>query len=62
LNKSEGIGACYAIGVLKKGSVYCQGTNYHLQVFLKECKYKERDASFECHLSDDEDSGYDTVR
>jgi len=45
LNKSEGIGACYAIGVLKKGSVYCQGTNYHLQVFLKECKYKERDAS-----------------
>jgi len=39
-NKPEDIGACYAIGVLKIGSVYRQGTNYHLQVFLKECKYK----------------------
>ena len=58
----EEIGACYATGVLKIGSVYRQGSNYHLQVFLKECKYKERDVIFESLLSDDErDDGYDTV-
>ena len=58
--KPEDIVACHATGVLKVGSVYRQGGNYHLQVFLKECKYKERDMSFVSQLSDD-DSGYDTV-
>ena len=43
----EDIGACYALGVLKVGSVYRQGLNYHLQDFLKECKYTKRDTSFE---------------
>ena len=57
----EEIGACYVSGVLKVGSVYRQGSNYHLQVFLKECKYKKRDTNFESLLSDDEDEGYDTV-
>ena len=60
----EEIGACHATGILKVGSsVYRQGSNYHLQVFLKECKYRKRDVSFESLLSDDEtdDSGYDTV-
>ena len=60
----EEIGACCATGVLKIGSVYRQGSNHHLQVFLKECKYTKRDASFESQLSDDDDSndsGYDTV-
>ena len=56
----EEIGACYATRVLKVGSVYRQGSNYHLQVFLKECKYTKRDTSFESQLSDD-DEGYDTV-
>ena len=60
------IGACHATGVLKIGSVYRQGLNYHLQVFLKECKYRKRDVSFKSQLSDDEsrysdDGGYDTV-
>ena len=57
------IPACHATGVLKIGSVYRQGSNYHLQVFLKECKYRKRDVSFESQLSDDEsdDSGCDTV-
>ena len=32
-----------ATGVLKVASVYQQGSNYYLQVFLKECKYQERD-------------------
>ena len=32
-----------------------------LQVFLKECKYQERDVIFNSLLSDDEDEGYDTV-
>ena len=58
----EEIGACHATGILKVGSVYRQGSNYHLQVFLKECKYRKRDISFESLLSDDEsDSGYDTI-
>ena len=60
--KPENIGASHATGVLKIGSVYRQGSNYHLQVFLKECKYTKRDISFESQLSDDdEDSGYDTI-
>ena len=60
--KPECIGSCYATGVLKIGSVYCQGSNYHLQIFLKECKYTKRDTSFESLLSDDEeDSGLDTI-
>ena len=57
----EEIGACHATGILKIGSVYRQGSNYHLQVFLKECKYRQRDVSFESQLSDDDesdDSGY----
>ena len=57
----EDIRSCYATGVLKVGSVYQQGSNYHLQVFLKECKYRERDVIFKSLLSDDEDEGYDTV-
>ena len=62
LVRLEGIGSCKATGVLKVGSVYQQGSNCHLQVFLKECKYKERDVIFNSLLSDDEsDSGYDTV-
>ena len=59
--KPEDIGSCYATGVLKIWSVYRQGSNYHLQVFLKECKYRERDDAFKSLLSDDEDEGYDTV-
>ena len=58
--KPEGIGSCCVTGVLKIGGIYRQGSNYHLQVFLKECKYRKRD-SFESLLSDDEDEGYDTV-
>ena len=45
---------CDASGVLKIGSVYKQGDNLHLQVFLKECKYRERDVEFVSALSDDE--------
>ena len=57
----EVIGSCYATGVLKIGSVYRQGSNYHLQVFLKECKYRERDVIFQSLLSDDEGEGCDAV-
>ena len=59
--KPEDIGSCCATGVLKIGGVYRQGSNYHLQVFLKECKYRKRDVDFKRLLSDDEDEGYDTV-
>ena len=41
-------------GVLKISSVYRQGSNYHLQVFLKECKYRKRDVGFQSQLSDSE--------
>ena len=60
----EEIGACHATGILKIGSVYRHGGKHHLQVFLKECKYRKRDVSFESQLSDDDDSddsGCDTV-
>ena len=50
------IGSCFATGILKIASVYRQGSNYHFQVFLKECKYKNRDTSFENLLSDDEEN------
>ena len=61
-SKPETIGSCFATGILKLGSVYRKGSNYHLQVFLKECKFKKRDSIFASQLSDDEeDSGYDTV-
>ena len=60
--KPETIGSCFATGILKLGSVYRKGSNYYLQVFLKECKFRKRDSTFESQLSDDEeDSGYDTV-
>ena len=55
------IGSCLATGVLKIGSLYRQGSGYHLQVFLKECKYRERDVIFKSLLSDDEDEGCDAV-
>ena len=47
---------CTARGVLKIGSVYQQGDRYYLQVFLKECRYKERVAAPKSLLSSDEDS------
>ena len=57
----EDIGSCYATGVLKIESVYRQESYYHLQVFLKECKYRERDVIFKSLLRDEEDECYDTV-
>ena len=60
----EDIGFCNATGILKIGSVYRQGSNCHLQVYLKECRYRERDVIFKSLLSSDDesdDSGYDTV-
>ena len=60
-DKPEKIGSCHATGVIKIGSVYRQGLNYHLQVFLKECKYEKRDSSFTSQLSDDDEEDYDMV-
>ena len=60
----EDIGFCNATGILKIASVYRQGSNCYLQVFLKECKYQERDVIFKSLLSSDDesdDSGYDTI-
>ena len=51
---------CEATGILKITSVYQQGSNYYLQLILKECKYREIDIDFQSQLSDD-DSEYDTV-
>jgi hypothetical protein len=61
VNQPGDIGSCYATGILKIGSVYQQGLNHHLQVFLKECKYEQRDVSFKSQLSSSDDEGYDTV-
>ena len=61
--RPEDIKHCYASGVLKIGSVYQQGCNYHLQVFLKECRTKEKEVvTFQSQLSDSsDDEGYVTV-
>ena len=60
--RPEDIGHCYASGVLKIGSVYQQGCNYHLQVFSKECKTKEKEAYFQSQLSDSsDDEGYVSI-
>ena len=61
----EDLGYCEATGILKIGSVYLQKLNCYLQIFLKECKFKECDIQFQSMLTDSEDSedeeGYDTV-
>ena len=61
--KPEDIRLCYATGILKIGSVYRQGENYHVQVFFERGQVqRERDVIFKSQLSDDDsDSGYDTV-
>ena len=63
----EDLGYCEATGILKIGSVYLQKLNCYLQIFLKECKFKECNIQFQSMLSDTDDSGdedqigYDTV-
>ena len=56
---------CKATGVLKLASVYRQKSDYYLQVFLKECKFKKFNMNFRSMLTDSEDSedeeGHDTV-
>ena len=55
--------AVEAKGILRISYVYRQGSNYHPQVFLKECKYVEKERIFKSLLSDSEDDGeeWDTV-
>ena len=53
-------GSLEVTGILKISHVYRQGSNYHHQVVLKECKYAKKKRVFESLLSDDEE-GFDTV-
>ena len=48
---------CNATAVLKVDSVYKQGKNYHLEVYVEKCKYTDAESQ-QCNtLSDSEDEG-----
>ena len=50
---------CNAAAVLKIGSVYKQGKNYHSQAYVEECKYTNAENQ-QCNmLSDDDDDNDD---
>ena len=61
IDNLQKIPPCEATGVLKMSSIYKSGENYHLQVFLKECKYDACVNDFQSQISDNEDDGFDTV-
>ena len=48
---------CNATGVLKIDSVNKQGKNYHLQVYVKECKYTNAE-NRQCNMLSDDDGGF----
>ena len=43
--------------VLKIDSVYKQGKNYHLQVYVEECKYTDAEKQ-QCNMLSDDDDGF----
>ena len=50
---------CNATTVLKIDSVYKQGKNYHLQVYIEECKYIDVENEQSSMLSDDGDEFFE---
>ena len=43
--------------VLKIDSVYKQGKNYHLQVYVEQCKYNDAENQ-QCNMLSDDDDGF----
>ena len=43
--------------VLKIDSVYKQGKNYHLQVYVEQCKYNDAENQ-QCRMLSDDDDGF----
>ena len=48
---------CNATAVLKIDCVYKQGTNYHSQVSVEECKYTDAEKQ-QCSMLSDDDDGF----
>ena len=48
---------CNAIAVLKIDSVYKQNKNYHMQVYIEECKYADAESQQCSMLSNLDDDG-----
>ena len=48
---------CFATAVLKIDSVYKQGKNYHLQVYVEEYKYTDAE-NLQCSMLIDDDDDY----
>ena len=50
---------CNATAVLKIDSVYKQGKNYHLQVYVEECQHTDAENQ-QCNMlsDDDDDDGF----
>ena len=49
---------CNATAALKIDSAYKQGKNYHLQIYVEECKYADAEKIQGNMLSDDDDDGF----
>ena len=50
---------CNTTAVLKIGSVYEQGKNYHPQVYVEECKCTDAENQQYSMLSDDDDEFFE---
>ena len=48
---------CNAAAILKVDSFYKQGKNYHLQVYVEECKYTDAENQ-QCSMLSDDDTGF----
>ena len=49
---------CNARAVLKIDSVHKQSKNYHLQVYVEECKYADAESKQCSMLNDSDEDGY----
>ena len=49
---------CNATAILKIDSIYKQGKNYHLQVYVEECKYSDAE-NRQCNMLNDDDGFFE---
>ena len=49
---------CNATAILNIDSIYKQGKNYHLQVYVEECKYSDPE-NRQCNMLNDDDGFFE---
>lgn len=47
--------SCECKAIIKPAGIYRQGQNYHMQIYLEECKYKDVEFYGSSFLSDSDD-------